>query len=91
MCEKRKPDFLDVLAEAAGTPYLSDLRSLKEDARRKLAEKLEALTPEDYPLAQWNDALNYLFAELAQSSPEAARKRLLAHYLNSNSPKEEMI
>ena len=73
---------MDVLAESAGCSCLSDLRSIKKPKRQQLADKLERILPEDYSLAVWNDALNYLVSASPQKSPEAAHKLLIDHYRN---------
>ena len=73
---------MDVLAESAGCSCLSDLRSIKKPKRQQLADKLERISPEDYSLAVWNDALNYLVSASPQKSPEAAHKLLIDHYRN---------
>jgi len=79
---KQNQSLLDVLAESAGCTCLSDLRSIKKPKRQQLADKLERISPEDYSLAVWNDALAYLTAASPQISPEAARKLLIDHYRN---------
>ena len=79
---KQNQSLLDVLAERAGCTCLSDLRSIKKPKRQQLADKLERISPEDYSLAIWNDALNYLVSASPQKSPEAARKLLIDHYRN---------
>ena len=79
---KQNQSLLDVLAESARCPFISDLRNIKADGRQQLADKLERISPEDYPLPVWNDALAYLTAVSPQISPEAARKLLIDHYRN---------
>ena len=79
---KQNQSLLDLLAESAGCFCLSDLRSIKKPKRQQLAEKLERISPEDYSLAVWNDALAYLTAVSPQISPEAAHKLLIDHYRN---------
>ena len=79
---KQNQSLLDVLAESAGCSCLSDLRSIKKPKRQQLADKLERILPEDYSLAVWNDALNYLVSASPQKSPEAAHKLLIDHYRN---------
>ena len=79
---KQNQSLLDVLAESAGCSCLSDLRSIKKPKRQQLADKLERISPEDYPLPVWNDALNYLISAPPQESPGAAHILLLHHYRN---------
>ena len=52
--------FLDVLQAWAGCEYLSDLRFMDGTKKRRLCKKLFAIRPEAVPLAEWNDALEYL-------------------------------
>ena len=79
---KQNQSLLDVLAESAGCSCLSDLRSIKKPKRQQLADKLERILPEDYSLAVWNDALNYLVSAPPKHTPEAAHKLLIDHYRN---------
>ena len=81
MKDKRKPSLLDVLAESARCPFISDLRNIKADGRQQLADKLERISPEDYPPGDWNATLSYL-TTAPPSPPEEARRRLLHHYRN---------
>lgn len=53
-------DMLDQLQLLAGCEYLSDMRVIpyiNEQAKQKLL----SLSPTDYPLSQWEDAVPYLF------------------------------
>ena len=79
---KQNQSLLDVLAESARCPFISDLRNIKADGRQQLADKLERISPEDYPLPVWNDALDYLISAPPQESPGAAHILLLHHYRN---------
>lgn len=81
MTEKKQTSLLDTLAECIGCPYLSELHYIKEDDRKNLIQKLEAISPEDYPPGDWNAALSYLITD-PPSPPEEARRRLLHHYRN---------
>ena len=80
MTDIRKPSLMDVLAESALCPFISDLRNIKADGRQQLADKLERISPEDYPLPVWNDALTYLTGEPAAATSEAARAALIHYY-----------
>ena len=75
---KQNQSLLDVLAESAGCSCLSDLRSIKKPKRQQLADKLERILPEDYSLAVWNDALNYLV-----SAPPSRTRQLPYYYKKS--------
>lgn len=79
---KRKQSLLDMLAENAGCPFISDLRHISGKERLRLADKLDEISPGDYPLPVWNDALNYLVSASPQISPEAAHRLLIDHYRN---------
>lgn len=79
---KRIPSLLDMLAEAAGCPFISDLRHITGKERLQFVRKLEGISPGDYPLPVWNDALDYLISAPPQASPDAARERLIDHYRN---------
>ena len=78
---KQNQSLLDALAECVGCPYLSELHYIKEDGRKKLIQKLEAISPEVYPPGDWNATLSYL-TTAPPSPPEEARRRLLHHYRN---------
>ena len=79
---KQNQSLLDVLAESAHCPFISDLRNIKVDDRQQLADKLERISPEVHSLAVWNDALAYLISAPPQQTPEVARKLLIDHYRN---------
>ena len=79
---KRNQSLLDLLAESAGCSCLSDLRSINIPKRQQLADKLERISPEDYALAVWNDALTYLVSAPPQVSPEVAHRLMIDHYRN---------
>lgn len=87
MSKKRNQSLLDLLAENARCPFISDLRQITGKERLRLAEKLEEISPSEYPLPVWNDVLSYLISAPPQQTPEAARKLLIGHYRN----REEMI
>ena len=79
---KRKQSLLDMLAENAGCPFISDLRHITGKERLRLADKPEEISPGDYPLPVWKDALNYLVSAPPKHTPEAAHKLLIDHYCN---------
>ena len=81
MTEKKQTSLLDALAECIGCTYLSELHYIKEDDRKKLIQKPEAISPEVYPPGDWNATLSYL-TTAPPSPPEEARRRLLHHYRN---------
>ena len=51
-------ELLLVLSEKAGCMYLSDLKYVADKSRIK--SEIEQLLPQDFSLAQWNDAVKYL-------------------------------
>lgn len=68
--------LLDDLAAMAGCDYLSDLRFPRFWGRARRA--LEAVRPADYPLREWNDAVEYLTEEPRSfDAPEQAAAYLL--------------
>ena len=84
MSVTRLISLVDYLAYQAGCKYVSDLRCLDSLDRPKLAYTLEKLEQDDFPLRDWNDALNYLARVSPQETAEAARRRLI-HLLVGNS------
>lgn len=70
--------LLDLLSAQMGCMYLSDLRLLPAEERRRLAEKLERMEPGDADLRDWNDALNYLADAPPEATARAAKERLAA-------------
>ena len=75
MTEKKQTSLLDALAECIGCSYLSELHDIKEEGRKKLIQKLEAISPEDYTPGNWNTALSYLITEPPSPQEEARRRR----------------
>lgn len=76
--------LLDWMARQVGCEYLSDLRKLTDPQRRCLAAALEPVQAREQDLRQWNDALNYLFHDGAQSSASAAREAILRQLHNDH-------
>ena len=75
MSATRLISLVDYLAYQAGCEYISDLRCLDSLDRRKLARMLEKVEPDDFPLRDWNDALNYLVRESPQQTAREAQTR----------------
>ena len=80
MTDIRKPSLMDVLAESALCPFISDLRNIKADGRQQLADKLERIRPEEHPLVQWKDALGYLTSRSESASTEEIRQQLIGYF-----------
>lgn len=78
MSDKKTQSMLELLAECAGCPYLSDLHHIEGSRLRKLNQKLKSISPEEHSLREWNDALCYMTHESAQPSQSQARKVLIA-------------
>lgn len=73
-----KNNLFEVLTIAAHCAYESDLKHLSSTQMFQLAEFVEVYTtPSDYPLNQWNDALNYMFSLPACSDSFNARQILI--------------
>ncbi len=80
-CPNPPDDLLDVLARRIGLSCLSDL--CNTSCRSQLLQVLSDLSPGDFPLCQWNEAISYLLRnDMACSSPAQAKTHLLA-YLNT--------
>lgn len=56
---------------------LSELHQANRLERGRLARALEEVAPEDVPLRDWNDALDYLTGAPAEPTAAAARIRLI--------------
>ena len=52
--------LLDVLAQQMDLPFLSDLRYLRLEQKKRLRQYLISAAPEEVPLHEWNDAINYI-------------------------------
>jgi len=70
--------LLEVMQAQMGCAYLSSLRFLNDWERAQLARNLEKIQPDMAGLRDWNDALAYLAKLPPESTPEAARERLIA-------------
>ena len=70
--------LIDVLAKELRCEYISDLRFLPACEYRKAARYIEEKIPADSAsLFEWNDALEYLSGAEPESTPEAAKKKLI--------------
>lgn len=76
MYSLNRKNLLDDLAAALGLDYLSDLH--RPEHRTDVLAALKGFIPADYPIAQWNDALCYIFDKPVALS--AARQ--IAAYLD---------
>lgn len=72
----KKMSLLELLAWRSDCQYLSDLRNPKGCAAHVLHE-LEKIDPEEAPLSEWNDALDYLAGAPAAENRTDAKNQLL--------------
>ena len=68
-------ELLHVLSERTGCMYLSDLKFIRDT--QKIKSELEKLSPQDFPVKQWNDAINYLTETKVDFSSEMEAKNFL--------------
>lgn len=77
------PGLLDTLAKEADVQSLSDLHNLNMACKRALVCELEKISPEEYSIAEWNDAVVYLTNGPPAESPQAAKMWLLEKLIDS--------
>ncbi len=68
-------ELLHILSERTGCMYLSDLKFIRDT--QKIKSELEKLSPQDFPVKQWNDAINYLTETNVDFSSEMEAKNFL--------------
>lgn len=68
-------ELLHILSERTGCMYLSDLKFIRDS--QKIKSELEKLSPQDFPVKQWNDAINYLTETKVDFSSEMEAKNFL--------------
>lgn len=71
-------DLLSELARRLDCAYLSDLHT--PPYSREGARLAASLLPEDYPLAQWRDAVYYLTGREADCARAEQAQKILAEY-----------
>lgn len=76
--QEKKRDLFDHLHEKVGCEYISDLPGVAKQNPKIITHALSAILPSDYPLTQWNDALNYLVKAPAQNTAEEAHALLIS-------------
>lgn len=69
--------FVEFLALRAGCGLLSDLHYIDTAQRQILRRALHKLAAQDVELSEWNEALDYLLKAPPESTPEAAREKLI--------------
>lgn len=68
-------ELLHILSERTGCMYLSDLKFIRDT--QKIKGELEKLSPQDFPIKQWNDAIYYLTEKKVDFSSEIEAKNFL--------------
>lgn len=68
-------ELLHILSERTGCMYLSDLKFIRDT--QKIKSEVEKLSPQDFPVKQWNDAINYLTETKVDFSSEMEAKNFL--------------
>lgn len=76
--QEKKRDLFDYLHEKVGCEYISDLPVVARQNPKIITQALSAIQPSDYPLTQWNDALNYLVKAPAQETAKDAYALLIS-------------
>ena len=69
--------LLDLLVIQMKCDYISDLRFLSQGQRQYLAQKLNALTPREEDIREWNDAFVYLTNAAPEESARGAKEQLV--------------
>lgn len=69
--------LVDYLATQLGCEFISDLRFLTSLERLTLARVIKKLQPADFPLHEWNDAIQYIVNKRVVNSSESAYRTLL--------------
>lgn len=69
--------LVDYLAAQIHCDYTSDLRFLNPLDRIRVAYILKNLSPTDWPVREWNDALEYIVQKQAVDTAEEAYHALL--------------
>lgn len=69
--------LLDDLSARMNCAYISELRFLSREERKCLIREICRISPEDFPLREWNDALAYLANAGSRASAAEAKSELL--------------
>lgn len=78
MANMQTTSLVDYLAAQICCPYISDLHFLDFIDRITLAHVMKKISPAEWPLREWNDALNYILGGQAVSTAEDAYAKLLS-------------
>lgn len=68
--------LMDFLAKKADTEYISDLKYLKDFDEIKSI--IKRISPDDYSLAEWNDAVHYFTGVNKQFTTALEAKNFLS-------------
>ena len=68
--------LVDYLAAKAGCMYISDLKYLPPTEKYFLYRTVRELSPDCFPLREWNDALEYIAGAPNEADAPEARKKL---------------
>lgn len=79
-----KKELLHILSERTGCMYLSDLKFICDTRIIKI--ELEKISPQDFPVKQWNDTIYYLTEEKNNFSSEIEAKNFLLNAKIITSP-----
>ena len=71
------PSLVEVLAAYLGCEYISDLHSLEAEDGHRLYALLQRISPVQWPLREWRDALEYITGVTCAQDSGAAYKALL--------------
>lgn len=70
-------DLFEYIREKLGCEYISDLPGIAKKSPIAVIHILASVRPSDYPLQQWNDALNYFVKAPVQQTIEDAYSLLI--------------
>ena len=74
----REPSLLDIMTNLAMVEFISDLKFMSREQAQLLSLKIRDIPAEDFPLRNWNAAINYLSQGPPAEDVETAKARLIA-------------
>lgn len=75
--------LLEEMSAHMGCVYLSDLHYLSFGQRKKLAHKLQRMTPREDDMDQWNEALQYSVSSVHSSGILSYRSYAQVKFINT--------
>lgn len=69
--------LIDYLAEKSNCTYVSDLHYLNRSQKQSLADEIRKISPFDFSLNDWNDALEYIVCAKPDALPISAKDCLI--------------